>query len=532
MELRFVTLALRRLWWIPAVLGILGLIVGGRLTAPDGEEFQSTALMLVQPSDESISPAQSAAPDRFLASQISLMEGNQISELVATAIGGDETATTVSRSLEISQREESDVVELTATTSDPDRSQEIAQTTADTYLSELDRRIDELFAPEQRELEAELAAIDEALAEVNASLSEAAEPFLDQLGDETALPVPSIEVLDPASATRRSTLLAERARTTARLAALDVTAANAVNSEILQRAELPDEPLTNALAPLRYAVAIVFALLGVAAALMATRFSATVIDERDIETALRRPIEARLPQSDALAGTLTDALALNDPESEVVASLDRLASRIELSTDIRGARVIGVGGSETASGSSTVAAALAARFSQRGNRTVLVDADPLDARITTELGAPPMLHRTDFESATAADYGETMHPNLITLGIDQSDRTRRVRASALGRGLRARTDVIVIDLGPMLRSTSASQLIEELDLIVMTFPKNRQSTAGLDQIARTYSTVTDRILPVISNVPSARRRKAGPRPGPLANRTTSGIDEPRSFDAA
>ena len=532
MELRFVTLALRRLWWLPLLLAVLGLLVGGRLTASTGDEFESTALVLVQPSDDSISPAQSTAPDRFVASQISLLESNQISVQVAEQLGGDETALTVSRSLEFSQREESDVVEIIATTSDATRSQDIAQTTADVYLDELARRVENLFAPEQGELEAELEQIDAALLTVNERLAEAAEPFLDQLGDESPIPVPVIDVLDPAAATQRATLLAERATARTRLDALELATENAVNSEQIQRAELPEDPLPNSLAPLRYAIAVVFGLIGVALALIATRFSRTVIDERDIETELRRPIEARLAKSKALSGHLDNALSLDEAEPELISSLDRLAARIELATDIRGARMIGVGGSQPDSGSTTIATALAARFSQRGNRTVLVDADAIDARLTKELGAPPMLHRTDFESATAADYGETMHQNLITLGIDQADRTHRVRASALGRGLRSRTDIIVVDLGPMLSSTSASQLMEELDLIVMTFPKRRQPTAGLKQIARTYSAVSERILPVISDVPSARKRGASSRDGQLANRTTSTSRSTRAIDAA
>ncbi len=532
MELRFVTLALKRLWWIPVILGLVGLFAGGRLTASDGTEFRTTALVLVQPSDDSVSPAQTNQPDRFVASQISLLESNQISELVAARLGGDETSLTVARSLEFAQREESDVVEITATTSQAARSQAIAQTTADVYLNELERRVENLFAAELNELGDKLSLIDESLIEVNERLAVAAEPFLDQLGDESPIPVPSIEVLDPAAATERSTLLAERATTRTRLDALNLATANAVNSELIQPAELPDQPLANGLAPLRYAIAIVFALLGVAAALIVTRFSSTVIDERDIETELRRPIEARLPRSSSLSGNLSGALSLEGADQDLVQALDKLASRIELATDIRGARIIGVGGSQTHSGSTTIATALAARFSQRGNRTVLVDADADDARITHELGAPPMLHRTDFESATAADYGETMHPNLITLGIDQADRTRRVRASALGRGLRSRTDIIVVDLGPMLSSTSASQLMDELDLIVLTFPKNRQPSSGLEQVARTYSAVSDRILPVISDVPRSRRSDSTPKSGPLANRTTSGAQPPRSIDAA
>ena len=531
-ELRFVTLALKRLWWLPVILGLFGLLIGGRFTATDGDEFEATALVLVQPSDDSISPAQVTAPDRFVASQISLLESNLISEAVATTLGGDETVLTVSRSLEFEQREESDVVEIIATTSDAERSQAIAQTTAEEYLAELERRVESLFAAEQNELASELSGIDADLLRVNEQLSIAAEPFLDQLGNESPIPVPDIQVLDPAAATERSTLLAERATTRNRLDALELATANAVNSELIQPADIPEEPVPNALAPLRYAIGLIFALLGVAIALILTRFSKTVIDERDIETELHRPIEARLPRNKALTGDLKSALSLGDADTEFLSSLDRLASRIELATDIRGARIVGVGGSQAGSGSSTVATALAARFAQRGNRTVLVDADSIDARITKELGAPPMLHRTDFESATAADYGETVHANLITLGIDQADRTRRVRASALGRGLRSRTDIIVIDLGPMLSSTSASQLMDELDLIVMAFPKGRQPSDGLEQVARTYNAVSERILPVVIDAPSARRSDSSPTNRPIANRTTSSGRSPQTVDAA
>lgn len=531
MELRFVTLALKRLWLLPVLLGVLGLMVGGRLTTPGDEQFESTSLVLVQPSDDSISPAQSTAPDRFVASQISFLESNQISENVAELLGGAETALTVSESLEFSQREESDVVEIVATTTSAARSQAIAQATADVYITELNERVEVLFAADLNDLAAQIESIDIALAEVNTTLAAAAAPFLNQLGNESPIPVPAIDVLDPAAATRRSTLLTERVIARERFDALTLATANAVNSEIIQGAQLPETGVANSLAPLRYAVAIIFGLLGVALALMATRFSPTVIDDRDIETSLRRPIEARVPRSPALAGSLPDALSLFGDESKVVGELDRLASRIELASDIRGARIIGIGGAQVGSGSSALATALAGRFAQRGNRTILIDADAVDARVTRELGAPAKLHVTDFENDSAVDYGQTQLPNLITLGIDQAERTRRIRASALGRGLRSRADIIVIDLGSLLTSTSASQLVDELDLLLMAFPKSRQSVEGLEQISRTFESVADRILPVINDAGSRRSnksKKVSAEPAPSTSLKPSSL----SVDAA
>lgn len=530
MELRFVTLALKRFWWIPVFCVVLGVVAASQLSSSGGSEFRSTALLLVQPSDDSVSPAQANLPDRFVASQISLLESNQISEQVAAILGGDETATTVSRSLEFSQRDQSDVVEVIATTSDAARSQQIAQTTAEVYLAELERRVEALFAPEQNDLIEEIASLDAALLEVNERLAAAAEPFLDQLDDDTPVPVPSIEVLDPVAATERTTLLDERATARTRLSALAVAADDRVNSELIQAAQFPEEPVGDPLGLLRAAVVVFFALLGVAGAMIASRFSGVVTDERDIEIELHRPIEARLPRSKALSGPLDGVLELTGAKSDLVELLEQLTSRVELATERGDARIIGVGGTELHSGSSTIATALAGRFADRGYGTVLVDADSVDSRVTRELRAPALLHKSDFTKSSIEDYGETAFENLVTLGIDPAMRGQRIDSSAFSGGLRRRREVIVVDLGPMLQSPSASQLMDQLDVIVLSVPKNRQSVAGLQQLSRTYGNVAQRMLPVVVDVP--RRSKSSPDAASPALRSASDKTRPRAIDAA
>lgn len=530
-ELRFVTLALKRFWWILVLCLLLGVVAATQLSGSGVPEYRATALILVQPSDDSISPAQANLPDRFVASQISLLESNQITEQVATALGGDETPTTVSRSLEFSQRDQSDVVEVIATTSDPVRSQQIAQTTAEIYLAELERRVEALFAPEQNDLIEEIASLDAALLEVNERLAAAAEPFLDQLDDETPVPVPSIEILDPVAATERSTLLDERATARTRLNALAVVAADRVNSELIQGAEIPDEPIGDQLGVLRVALVVFFGLLGIAGAMIASRFSRIVTDERDIEAELHRAIEARVPRTKLLSGALGDTLELGDANPDVLELVEQLTSRVELATNRGDARIVGVGGTELRSGSSTLATVLAGRFAIRGYDTVLVDADSVDSRITRELGAPPLLHESDYSKSSIEDLGETALENLMTLGIDPEMRGQRIDASAFSGGLRRRYEVIVVDLGPLLLSPSASQLMDQLDAIVLSVPKRRQSIAGLQQLSRTYGNVAQRLLPVVVDVP--RRSKAASSDDAVATpRASSGRARPQAVDAA
>ena len=110
MELRFVALALRKLWWLIALFAVFGIILARSLCGPSTGQYQSQALLLVRPSSSSVSPALASQPDRYVLSQISVLESTALAESVANMLGGDETPLTVRRSSDFVQRDETDIV--------------------------------------------------------------------------------------------------------------------------------------------------------------------------------------------------------------------------------------------------------------------------------------------------------------------------------------------------------------------------------------------------------------------------------------
>ena len=50
MELRFVALALRKLWWLIALFAVLGIILARSLGGASTGQYESQALLLVRPS--------------------------------------------------------------------------------------------------------------------------------------------------------------------------------------------------------------------------------------------------------------------------------------------------------------------------------------------------------------------------------------------------------------------------------------------------------------------------------------------------
>jgi Mrp family chromosome partitioning ATPase len=511
-ELQFISKALQKRWWVVAAFVIAGVLLSSRITDSAAQQFRSTALILVQPSNESVSPSLANQPDRYVQSQISVLESTILADSVAESLGDPETSLSVRRSTEFVQREDSDIVEVIVTTSEAQRSQLIAQGYVQAYLIDIERRTDAVFQPERNRLQQELETIETDLAAVNADLARAAAPFIATLGTETPVAVPDIRVLDPDAATRQTLLLADLERVSSQLDAVELTAGQAVQTELVQQAQLPTEPVATATSLLRIAIIMIMAMLGVVAALVTARFSANIIDDRDIEVRLDQPIEARLPRVKAL--TFGADAALQEQDTSYTNGLDRLAGRLELASSVVGSRVVLVGGSRDGAGSTTTAIALAARFARRGNRTVLIDADDRIASLTDALNAPV----GDLGEITSAapELGPTELPNLITLGISPTAKLRRLDGQAVVSALRPVADIVIIDVGSVLESTAASSLSRHADQLVLVLPASGQSQDGVNQIARTFGAINDQVIPVIADVPRSRGTRKAPTTADIA----------------
>lgn len=182
-----------------------------------------------------------------------------------------------------------------------------------------------------------------------------------------------------------------------------------------------------------------------------------------------------------------EVLRLPDAEHRLV---DRIADVVEGVG--RPALAVGVIGGSGGAGASTLACALAVRAARAGERTILIDGDPLGGGMDVLLGGEGAegLRWPDFAASrgrVGAGALEEALPELHALRVlswDRGDRTvvppaatRSVLAAARRRG-----GVVVVDL-PRRVDEAVAEVLAQLDLVLMVVPGELRSVAAAGRVA-------------------------------------------------
>lgn len=182
-----------------------------------------------------------------------------------------------------------------------------------------------------------------------------------------------------------------------------------------------------------------------------------------------------------------EVLTLPDAEGRLV---DRIADVVEGAG--RPALAIGVIGGSGGAGASTLACALALRAARAGERTILIDGDPLGGGMDVLLGgeAAEGLRWPDFAASRGrvgagalADSLPELHA-LRVLSWDRGDRVvvppaamRSVVAAARRRG-----GVVVVDL-PRRVDEAVAEVLAQLDLVLMVVRGELRAVAAAGRVA-------------------------------------------------
>lgn len=182
-----------------------------------------------------------------------------------------------------------------------------------------------------------------------------------------------------------------------------------------------------------------------------------------------------------------EVLRLPDAESRLV---DRIADVVEGAG--KPALAVGVIGGSGGAGASTLACALALRAARAGERTILVDGDPLGGGMDVLLGGESAegLRWPDFAGSrgrVGAGALEESLPELHALRVlswDRGDRVlvppaamRSVLAAARRRG-----GVVVVDL-PRRVDEAVAEALAQLDLVLMVVPGELRAVAAAGRVA-------------------------------------------------
>ncbi|MFF8269466.1 septum site-determining protein Ssd [Streptomyces sp. NPDC016562] len=182
-----------------------------------------------------------------------------------------------------------------------------------------------------------------------------------------------------------------------------------------------------------------------------------------------------------------EVLRLPDAESRLV---DRIADVVEGAG--RPALAVGVIGGSGGAGASTLACALAVRAARAGERTILIDGDPLGGGMDVLLGGEGAegLRWPDFAGSrgrVGAGALEESLPEMHALRVLSWDRGDRVvvppaAIRSVVAAARRRGGVVVVDL-PRRVDEAVAEVLAQLDLVLMVVPGELRAVAAAGRVA-------------------------------------------------
>jgi capsular polysaccharide biosynthesis protein/cellulose biosynthesis protein BcsQ len=509
-ELSYIFSAVRRRLWLVVLFAVIGLAVGyvARESQASTEYEARSVLLVSPPASANGSTVFVNDPDRYVIGQLSVLNSAALAERVAAAVSG-ETRQSVSDAISIEHEQKTDIVRIIARTSDPARSQQLANQYANLYITDLRNRAASAQAPGLETINKEIETL---------------RSELKNLGDQL-----NAKPNDQVAISRKDQALAEYGNALEQQRQLELAATTRVTSEVVEEATLPTSPVSN---PGNLFVAIGVAgglLLGVLAAVITARMSPYVLDRYQIETELNLPVAGELGNVGVFNQAPMVALDQLPPHAERLVT--RVCSRAEAHVAENKALIVAVVGTQKRAGTTMLSLAMAGRFARTDNNVVLIDFDQQDPELTDiaggydDGGIPALVsylgHSGNGEGTGMVErawridpttiYTSTPNRRVRVLGVGSDPDGQAVRRSEIARVLdHASSDmsVVVVDGGSLLDTAAAEQLVRLADCVVLAMPAHRLKTSTLEASGRLLVNRTELLLPVITH---PRRRAANRR---------------------
>jgi capsular polysaccharide biosynthesis protein/Mrp family chromosome partitioning ATPase len=520
MELTFILKATRRFWWVLAGCIALGALVSVMLDTTSDPYFQSQAIILVSPPSESrVQVTFTNDPDRYVLSQLSILRSDALADSVAARVEGETTETVLS-AISIQHATKTDVVEVVAKYPDPERAKAVAQAYVDVYMDQLRNAVDDTQLPELEQLSEQLASLGNQITLVDKALEASIAPFIPTPGlvpeGRAYPPIPPLESLSPSLISQKQGLVEQFNQLLTTKTELELSGKLRVTTQVVQRATLPTTELVDRNRLVGVAGVVGGAFVGLLACVALARLSRTSSDAEQAAAMLGGPLVGQFPRSRLLARSRR--AAVEQLPQDAIGLVDDLCVRAEAHASVGKALTVLVAGTERASGTTTLAAAMASRYAANGSHVLLIDVDSRDPELTrlfaaASPGIPGLLARGAEVSATprgrdverADPFSSTVIPGLDVVGIgDKTGRSafRRQQVPEIIDVASRHAHVVVFDGGPLMEAASTVQLAQLVDAVVLAMPGRRQLHRVLTSIA---SQIKDRTGEVLVVAMPARR---------------------------
>ncbi len=448
------------------VLLTAGVLVGVVLVASFLQEpvYASSARLLLQPKQsESPFDANTGArtdPVRALATDIEVLKSQRVEAEVRRRLGSAPGVTAAAVG-------QTDVVRVTAESTDPKRAADVANAYASAYID----------VRRQQAVDGLLAAGEE----IQARLSELQQEIRALDDQVNAAPPPDQSAIRESFSEQRQALVQQQSLFNQTLDKLTVDAnlatggAQLVGSALAPTTPVSPKPMRNAV--LAAAVGLMF---GLGLAFLAEYLDDSIKTREDLERlAAPVPVIGVIPA--VAAWKERDEIrivSITDPSSAAAEAYRTLRTAIQFVALDRPMKVVQVTSSNASEGKTTTLANLGVTLAQAGQRVILVCCDLRRPRLHEFFGLQNGVGFTTLllGNAPLSKALQTV-PNLPRLRVlasgplppNPSELLSASRTKEVFAALKAEADVVLIDSPPVLPVTDALVLFRQVDATLMVF---------------------------------------------------------------
>ncbi|CAN5806709.1 hypothetical protein BH24ACT5_BH24ACT5_00080 [soil metagenome] len=519
MELAFIVSAIRRYFWVVVLVTLVG-AGPGLLVGADEPEYTSRGVLLILP------PATFGGDqDRYVNGQLSVLRSDVLARRVLDTLADEDVALLdVSESVDFEREPQSDIVTVSVEGSDPELAQRIGDAYMDVYITVLSEQSIAVLEP----LDEQIRDLRQQISETDDLLADAMRPYVDiepvAVGEFYA-PIPGVDQVAPSLVSQKSILLTQFNDIMATRAEVQVNSQFSASGRVVEGASLPTVPDARDQKLILAVGMLGGAFLGVLLAVLWARLSPRVLDDDHAAEILTHPMVGTLPQSKALRQR--PLRALTNPPREVLPFVDSLCVRVESAARRSDSLSVVVVGTQRIAGTSTVAAAIASRFSATGARVLLVDADsrrPKLTALTSKASGDRAADTTSTQHVHQVRPSQRENLRLATIGQSSSGPSmRRNQVGDLLGEASSLAEVVVFDGGPLMDASTTIQLTRICDAVVLAMP-TRQNARSLVPVADELRSRA--VLPVWVPVKAVSRRSRSKTANQPSRRPTGKVGRP------
>ncbi len=445
------------------------------------EQYTATASILFRSATDSVlgTTGTYVDPSREAATNEELLSLGVVADRTADALGGNVSAATVAEAVDVSSTPESDIMQVSATTTDPDLSARIANQYVNSFIafrrqSAVDR------------LERATALAKEALSQLTPSQAE---------GDEGDTLRERISQLETAASLQTG------------------------DAEPVQRASAPTSP--SAPQPVRNGIlgAVLGLILGFSLAAIRERWNRSVYDLQELEQLYSAPVLARIPRTSRLKrGT---SLLPRTAEAEAFRMLRAGLRYVSLEAALRS---VLISSARPGEGKTTVATGLAETMAQMGDRVVLVEADMYRPRQASEdmmvedrglsdvlVGLADLADALEWVAVDAPNDEDRRFAVLRrgTLPLNPSELLESPRMGELMTDLEEQFDLVIVDTPPLAILSDALTLVGHVSGVIGVSALGESRRDAIGEFVRLVRMSGGALIGVVANFAPSNSGEAG-----------------------